>query len=549
LLSDQWIPVQRKDGTRDIISPLDLLSDSPENPVKSIATIRPDFDGAVLQFLIGLYQVLFSPGDTDEWRELLDSPPTVESLQERIDLLKPAFIPDGPDHRFMQDSSAKDSKPEDPDDPGEPKKIQNLLIEGNDSSSRHFFKEGRIQHLCPTCAVMALMTLQLNAPGGGRGHMTSLRGGGPLTTLVCVPDEQTTLWKTVLLNLISTDTFPSKYDLDVKSSVIEKIFPWLGILPNSEKGDVIVPKDMHPYHVYWNVPRRIFLNFEDTTSGYCDLCGEKSEGLLSKYWTLGKGIKYDSWIHPLTPYYVTTDDMTGNKLAPVHGSEKGVTYANWIGIVMGSSDTRGIPASVVQTLPDRLYKDPEYPELKVHVFGYEMAKAKPRSWLDELLPTIMVPREFRAAFFNEVSRFVITASNILSVLIAKIKEGYTCRPEDLKKGKFSDVRISFWHQTESAFYSALEMLTTSIPADALRSDELHPMTDEVKKSWLTEMRDVTISLFKERVTFPINGGANPGLSAHAEIALRFYLSNNNPKVCKSLGLPAPKKGTKRKVKK
>ncbi|MCK9312766.1 MAG: type I-E CRISPR-associated protein Cse1/CasA [Methanocorpusculum sp.] len=535
LLIDQWIPVQRKDGRRDVISPLDLLSDSLENPVKSIATIRPDFDGAVMQFLIGLYQVLLSPEDTDEWRELLDSPPTVESLQKRIDLIKPAFIPDGPDHRFMQDSSIRDT---------DIWEIQNLLIEINNT---HFLKEGTIQHLCPKCAVMALLTLELNSPSGGRGHMTSLRGGGPLTTLVCVPDEQTTLWKTVLLNLISTDLFPSKGDLKVNSSVIEKIFPWLGILPNSEGGDVVVPQDLHPYHVYWNVPRRIYLDYEDTIPGRCDLCGEENETLLSQYWSRPNGIKYDSWTHPLTPYYVKTD-KTGNMHLPVRGKEGGVTYANWTGIVMGSVETGRIPASVVMTLPDRLYKDSEFPELKVHVFGYVTDNAKARAWQEGILPTITVPTEFRAAFLNEASQIVSTASEILFYLISRIKDGYSRDARNMK-GDFSEVRVSFWHRTESAFYAALDKLTTSIPADASRSDELHPMTDEVKKSWLSEIRIVTISLFKDRVSFPMYGEADPGLSANAELALRGYLSNNSAKICKSLGLPATEKMRKQKVKK
>ncbi|MDD3257021.1 MAG: type I-E CRISPR-associated protein Cse1/CasA [Methanocorpusculum sp.] len=535
MLIDQWIPVQRKDGRRDVISPLDLLSDSLENPVKSIATIRPDFDGAVMQFLIGLYQVLLSPEDTDEWRELLDSPPTVESLQKRIDLIKPAFIPDGPDHRFMQDSSIRDT---------DIWEIQNLLIEINNT---HFLKEGTIQHLCPKCAVMALLTLELNSPSGGRGHMTSLRGGGPLTTLVCVPDEQTTLWKTVLLNLISTDLFPSKGDLKVNSSVIEKIFPWLGILPNSEGGDVVVPQDLHPYHVYWNVPRRIYLDYEDTIPGRCDLCGEENETLLSQYWSRPNGIKYDSWTHPLTPYYVKTD-KTGNMHLPVRGKEGGVTYANWTGIVMGSVETGRIPASVVMTLPDRLYKDSEFPELKVHVFGYVTDNAKARAWQEGILPTITVPTEFRAAFLNEASQIVSTASEILFYLISRIKDGYSRDARNMK-GDFSEVRVSFWHRTESAFYAALDKLTTSIPADASRSDELHPMTDEVKKSWLSEIRIVTISLFKDRVSFPMYGEADPGLSANAELALRGYLSNNSAKICKSLGLPATEKMRKQKVKK
>ncbi|MGG2362666.1 type I-E CRISPR-associated protein Cse1/CasA, partial [Salmonella enterica] len=48
----------------------------------------------------------------------------------------------------------------------------------------HFVRRGRVEVLAPAAAAMALFTLQTFAPSGGAGHRTSLRGGGPLTTLV-----------------------------------------------------------------------------------------------------------------------------------------------------------------------------------------------------------------------------------------------------------------------------------------------------------------------------------------------------------------------------
>ena len=161
LLNDSWIPVLREDGSSDTISPLDLLDDSKENPVVEIHTVRPDFDSAVLQFLIGLYQVLLSPEDEDDWRDLLDEPPTRSDLSSKIDVLSSAFSFDDGEFRFMQDASVKDT---------DTWEIQKLLL---DIDNTLFLKEGQIEHLCPRCAAMALLTLQLNAPSGGRGHRTS----------------------------------------------------------------------------------------------------------------------------------------------------------------------------------------------------------------------------------------------------------------------------------------------------------------------------------------------------------------------------------------
>ena len=169
LLNDSWIPVLREDGSSDTISPLDLLDDSKENPVVEIHTVRPDFDSAVLQFLIGLYQVLLSPEDEDDWRDLLDEPPTRSALSSKIELVLPAFSFDEGEFRFMQDASVKDT---------DTREIQKLLL---DIGNTLFLKKGQIEHLCPRCVVMALLTLQLNATSGGSGHLTSLRGGGPVT--------------------------------------------------------------------------------------------------------------------------------------------------------------------------------------------------------------------------------------------------------------------------------------------------------------------------------------------------------------------------------
>lgn len=100
--------------------------------------------------------------------------------------LLPAFEFDGAGPRFMQDFAL-------PDGASDSFGISALFIEtpGENALRKnkdHFIKRGGITALCPCCAATALLTLQINAPAGGAGHRTGLRGGGPLTTLLlCSP--------------------------------------------------------------------------------------------------------------------------------------------------------------------------------------------------------------------------------------------------------------------------------------------------------------------------------------------------------------------------
>ncbi|MBD3419099.1 MAG: type I-E CRISPR-associated protein Cse1/CasA, partial [Chitinivibrionales bacterium] len=67
LINDKWIPAKRADGTMQEIAPWQIGYD--ENPVIDILAPRPDFRGALFQFLIGLVQTAFMPEDDDEWEE------------------------------------------------------------------------------------------------------------------------------------------------------------------------------------------------------------------------------------------------------------------------------------------------------------------------------------------------------------------------------------------------------------------------------------------------------------------------------------------------
>src|SRR5207244_8367952 len=120
-----------------------------------------------------------APKDDRAWRTGLTQPPEPDRLSEAFQSVSAAFDLDGAGARFMQDLKLTD---------GEDKEIAPLLIEAPGGSTLRnntdfFIKRGSVEQMCYSCVATALFTLQINAPSGGVGHRTSLRGGDPLTIL------------------------------------------------------------------------------------------------------------------------------------------------------------------------------------------------------------------------------------------------------------------------------------------------------------------------------------------------------------------------------
>ena len=61
LIHEQWIPVRRQNGARSMIAPWQITDDLNGNPVIVLDAPRPDFSGALIQFLIGLVQTTMAP--------------------------------------------------------------------------------------------------------------------------------------------------------------------------------------------------------------------------------------------------------------------------------------------------------------------------------------------------------------------------------------------------------------------------------------------------------------------------------------------------------
>ncbi|MGO9954161.1 MAG: type I-E CRISPR-associated protein Cse1/CasA [Dissulfurispiraceae bacterium] len=103
LIDEKWIPIKRRDGTEENIAPWEVTDGFIENPVVSLNAPRPDFDGSLIQFLIGLVQTTAAPANRIEWKLKLNKPPETDELQMKCATVRHAFELAGDGPRFMQD--------------------------------------------------------------------------------------------------------------------------------------------------------------------------------------------------------------------------------------------------------------------------------------------------------------------------------------------------------------------------------------------------------------------------------------------------------------
>ena len=473
------LPVIRANGEREYIAPWQLTTQHETNPIIKLNAPRPDFNGALMQLLIGLIQTTFAPNEdrARARKEPFKKPPSPEQLQQAFTPIAPAFEIDGENVRFLQDIDSLEKL--------EPKPITALLID-TAGSETHFVKHAQTG-FCATCAVMALFTLQTNAPSGGVGHRTSLRGGGPLTTiLVYSPkgDIPASLWRTIWLNILTKeDKF---YDSD--KTAHEHIFSWLDATRTSNpkaKGCDTTLDDVHPLQMFWGMPRRIRLDTDNTTSGECAICGTFSDKLITHYRTKNYGVNYTgSWDHPLTPYSI---DKKGQWL-PVHPKSGGITYRHWLGLVQENKALKSVPAKII----DNTERFKEFGNLKIWAFGYNMDNMKPICWYESTMPLYYFPteEEDRKAFMEDVENLINAATEILGNLRSCLKNAWFSENDPRKKGaNMAFIDNAFWQNTESCFYTQLAKLQQwyeQTDAEPQPVSVLHPWHRYLHRYTLTE---------------------------------------------------------------
>lgn len=367
--------MRKRDGSREWVNPPQLARPD----IVAFDADRADFNGALSQFAIGLLQTTAPAERHGAWRKWFDTSPSPETLALWFTPVAEAFELGGDGARFMQDKTLA------PDD-GAACDIAALLIEApGDNTAKDnkdlFVKRGHVGPLCLACAAAALFTLQLNAPSGGAGHRTGLRGGGPLTTLLLAP-EGSSLWQHLWLNVIERERF-----LDGDGSQLSAphlTLPWLSPMSAIQQdGGQTAPAQTHPAHVFWAMPRRIRLDLQEPQSGVCGICARTTDALVAGYHTRNYGLNYKgAWNHPLSPYY----EMDENWL-PLHPQPGGLGYRHWLAWVIGQTSERKKQrrARVVEHfLTHRLRVAPG--ALRLWAFGFDLDNMKARCWYESTLP-------------------------------------------------------------------------------------------------------------------------------------------------------------------
>ncbi len=472
LINDTWIPVRRADGTTEKIEPWRLTDHigTSKSPIAAVASPRPDFDGALTQFLIGLLQTTCTPETEAAWWEWRKTPPAPDLLSKRFTAVTNAFELMG-NKAFMQDATPADLETE--------QVIAALLMESPGEhtlkqNKDHFIKRGIVHQLCTDCVATALYSMQTNAPSGGQGHRTGLRGGGPLTTLVLGTD----LWETCWLNVLEKNRYIG--GVRAENNLPVDRFPWLAATRTSaakSPAGLTTSIDVHPDQQYWAMPRRIRLVCQQIDIPEpCDICGASVVQVFRSFFTRNYGVNYQGFEHPLSPHYVKDGIVS-----PVHPQPGGVGYRHWLGLIENSVDGNDErrPARVIQQFHQT------HEDGRLWAFGYDMDNMKARCWYDAMMPILVIDEGLESAFKMYIERMVQAANLTVRLLRKQFKQALFGDAD--VRGDLGFVESHFWSATENRFFEQVRQLRSTIK----QSNGEYP----VLESWLSALKHTAFIVF------------------------------------------------------
>jgi len=491
IITDQWIPVRRKDGSRVTIAPWEMADPDlafPDWP-------RPDLNIACLELLIGLVFMADPPRDTEDWRARQGPDP--HRLKAALEPFAPAFnlLGDGP--RFMQDMEKLEENATNVSRP------DMLFIDsaGGQTAKNNadlMVKRDRYAGLPAPKAAMALYTLQAHAPTGGAGNRTSMRGGGPMVTLV--EPYEGGLWSIVWANV------------PVGNAASMKDLPWCRPACLSEKGQFVFPQDVHPVEAFFGMPRRLrFISDDGAVTG-----------IVQKRY----GANYAGWMHPLTPHY---RQKAGSELLPRHPKPGGFTYRNWLGVVERTrrdASDMARRAEIVEVWTPRSGTIAD-----VIVAGWAMDNMKPRDFVFSRAPLIDLDDDA----LERMEGLVTTAEKMALALRGALEP--VLAAGEAREAAREDVYL----RTQPAFEGHLAALQKS-------PEGFEP----IARAWLDDLKKATLDIFDTR--------ALPGLGdrdisdqqkivaarGSLEAAFRGYTKMGREAFI-ALGLEAPKKGRRKTI--
>ncbi|MGO3346254.1 MAG: type I-E CRISPR-associated protein Cse1/CasA [Marinomonas sp.] len=482
LIKDPWLPMRLQDGSEQVLP----MSHIGRADVMDFALPRADFQGAAYQFAIGLLQTVLAPEGQTEWVNLFETPPSQEALEKIFQRVEHAFNGEGDGPLFMQDFELLENQ--------KPTTVAGLLIEapgenGIKNNTDHFIKRGIGKQMSLDMALLALFTLQMNAPAGGAGHRVGLRGGGPLTTLILPSIENANLWQKLWMNVINRE----EWVYDDPNFSDGSVFPWLASTRTSEKkGSEIYESSVHPLHMYWAMPRRIRLDIQ-SKEGVCEISGQATSKLVTDYRTQNYGHNYSgNWSHPFTPYKGDPKKPDAEWLS-AKGQPGGIHYKIWDALNFSSTELAQSCAAVMTHFQ---HIAPNYPGALKHIrprlwaFAYDMDNMKARCWYSTTMPLFQFDAEDQNILMVEVKRLQKLASDALWHLRSEIKAAWFESPSDAK-GDMSFIDLEFWQRTENLFFDAIAKLMEEVEG------ERQQLSTESAKAWLTKMQFVVLDLFDE----------------------------------------------------
>ena len=400
---------------------------------------RADLNIACYEFLIGLVFLADPPTDLRDWRNRQPDP---KRLRARLEPFAPAFNLTGSGPRVLQDLEPLE---------GNPNRVDMLFIDSSGANAARnnadlMVHRERYSALDPELAAMALYTLQAFAPSGGAGNRTSMRGGGPMVTLI---DPGRGLWSLIWANV------PFGQPAETGD------LPWMRPTRESrDKHSETYPDHAHPSEAFFGMPRRLRLVEE----------AGRITGVIQKPY----GTNYAGWLHPLSPYY---RQKPGAELLPVHPRPGGFGYRNWLGVVARDREEKGLRqrAGAVDDWAERSRGRSGAPATMI-VAGWAMDNMKPRTFLHSVQPLIELPED-RDLLLDDM---IWVADQVGAALRGAL------RPV-LSEGEAREaVREEFFARTQRDFDVRLAALTGA------------ELPDDFSTGWVFDLRRAALELFDAR---------------------------------------------------
>lgn len=538
LTRDAWVPVRLAVDTVQWVAPADIPGLGDED--FDIEWGRPEFRIATYELLIGLFGVALAE-DLEEragWRRLFETPPSREVLAEKLAPLEPYFDLDGNGPRFLQDFEAIE---------GEARRLDALLIDApGDNTLKNgadiFNKRDRFPVFSRKAAAAALYAMQAFAPSGGAGHRTSMRGGGPLTTLV-VP-EGATLWRRIVANLPWLRE-PEDFPPEDRSLV----FPWLKPTRLSTEGRTTeVGAQAHRLQCYFGMPRRIRLIFAPNAARTaCAITGEIDEVVATGFVTAPWGVSYGAWIHPLSPYYQVKPGDPASPRLPIHAQSGRIGYRDWAAYLFcrGNPDLRA--RQVVQF--EDVFRQRG---ARLQAAGFVTDNMKCLDWADGEAPLYLLRNARAQERLAELAQDILVpaASMAVSALRGALREALGV--DDAQKTLIASALERFWIETESEFFDLLDRARRrldAIAADASEQAARNVGLSDLNQDWLSAMRCVALRIFDETAPLERLGDLDAAtikrvVTAAKSLRLALYGRGKfGADLFQKLGLPPPQRAS------